>query len=264
MQRLTNKIVFITGATSGIGKACAEQFAAAGAHVIITGRRLERLTTLAAELAAKYKIKTLAIELDVSQQEQVKNAIQSLDEFWQNIDVLVNNAGLGLTTDLIQDGDVNNWDTMIDTNIKGVLYVARAILPGMLQRKKGHVINISSTAGYDHYRGGNVYSATKHAVKSLSKSMHIDLLGKNIRVSDIAPGLVATEFSQVRWNDKDRADKFYNSVKALQAEDIADAVVYCANCPEHMDVSQMVIVPTIQATANHIYKEGDEKKSLFD
>lgn len=264
MQRLTNKIVFITGASSGIGKASAEQFAAAGAHVIVTGRRLERLTALAKQLEADYQVKVLPLQLDVSQQQQVQSTIDSLDDFWKNIDVLVNNAGLALTTDLIQEGEPQNWDTMIDTNIKGVLYVARAILPGMLQRQKGHIINISSTAGYDNYMTGNVYSATKHAVKSLSKSMHIDLLGKNIRVSDIAPGLVSTEFSQVRWDDKDRADKFYDSVKALNADDIADAVVYCANCPEHMDVSQMVIVPTIQATANHIYKEGDEQKSLFD
>ena len=260
MQRLANKIVFITGASSGIGKASAEQFAAAGAHVIITGRRLEKLTELAKQLEATYSIKALALPLDVSQKTEVQTTIDSLDNFWKNIDVLVNNAGLALTTDLFQEGDTNNWDTMIDTNIKGVLYVARAILPGMLERKKGHIINVSSIAGYEHYMGGNIYSATKHAVCSLSKSMQIDLLGKNIRISDIAPGLVSTEFSQVRWNDKDRADDFYNSVKALKAEDIADAVVYCANCPEHMDVSQMVIVPTIQASTNHVYKEGDEKK----
>lgn len=264
MQRLHNKIVFITGATSGIGKATAEQFAAAGANVIITGRRIERLTALAKQLQEHHGVKVLPYPLDVSDKAAVQACIDSLDDYWQKINVLVNNAGLALTTDLIQHGNPDNWDTMIDTNIKGILYVTRAIVPGMLQRQKGHIINISSTAAYDNYLTGNVYCATKHAVKSLSKSMHIDLLGKNIRVSDIAPGIVATEFSEVRWGDKQRADTFYNSLKGLKAEDIADAVVYCANCPEHMDVSQMVIVPTIQASANNIHKEGAEAKSLFD
>jgi NADP-dependent 3-hydroxy acid dehydrogenase YdfG len=198
MQRLQQRTIFITGASSGIGKSCAEQFAEAGANVILTARRLDRITALAAELEQQYGIKALPIQLDVQKQKDVQTAIANLPAEWANIDVLVNNAGLALTSDLIQDSDPDNWSTMIDTNIKGLLYVTRAIVPIMLANKKGHIINISSIAGNDHYRGGNVYSATKHAVRALSRSMHIDLLGENIRVSDVAPGLVETEFSEVR------------------------------------------------------------------
>ncbi len=264
VKNLTNKIIFITGASSGIGKACAEQFAAAGSHVILAARRLDRIDALARELAKTYSVKTHAVKLDVSDKTAVKNVVESLPQDWQAIDVLVNNAGLAITSDLIQDADVDNWDTMIQTNINGLLYVTRAIVPGMIARGSGHIINISSTAGYDHYRGGNVYSATKHAVKALSKSMHIDLLGHNIRVSDVAPGLVHTEFSEVRWSDKQRSDAFYQEFEPLYAEDIADGVIYCASRPAHVDVSQMVILPTVQATANHVHKKGEKQKGLFD
>lgn len=254
MKNLQNKIILITGASSGIGKACAEQFAAAGAHVILTARRLERVEKLAQQLQQHYSIKALPLALDVQDKIAVNKMVESLASDWQKIDVLVNNAGLALTTDSMQDANSDNWDIMIDTNIKGLLYVTRAVISGMVKRQSGHVINISSIAGFQTYPGGNIYSATKHAVRALSQSMHLDLLGENIRISDIAPGLVETEFSEVRWSDKQRADDFYQDIDALQADDIADAVVYCASRPKHVDVSQMVIMPTIQASANHVYR----------
>jgi NADP-dependent 3-hydroxy acid dehydrogenase YdfG len=263
MQRLKQKIIFITGASSGIGKACAEQFASAGAKVILTARRKARIEALAVQLQETYKVDTLAVELDVQDKQAVKACINNLPKQWQAIDVLVNNAGLALSSDVFQEAEPDDWDVMIDTNIKGVLYVSRAVVSGMLERGRGHIINISSIAGYEHYHGGNVYCATKHALRAISKSMHIDLLGQNIRVSDVAPGLVATEFSEVRWNDKQRADEFYNSVTPLQPDDIADAVVYCASRPEHVDVSQMVVMPTSQAGANHVHKPGEAPKGLF-
>ena len=256
MLSLSNKIAFITGASSGIGKACAEQFAQAGAHVIVTARRLDRIQTLADELQKKYNIKTLALKLDVQDKTMVKKVVETLPSEWQHIDVLVNNAGLALTTDAIQDGNPDNWDVMIDTNIKGLLYVTRQIITGMLKRNAGHIINIGSIAGHEFYPGGNIYSATKHAVKAIHHALRLDMLHTPIRVSHISPGAVETEFSEVRWNDKAKAKDFYEDFTPLVADDIADAVMYCASRPAHVNIAEVTVMPTDQASCNHVSKQG--------
>lgn len=259
MKSLKNKIVLITGASSGIGKSCAEQFAALGARLILTARRIDRLNQLAADLKNQYSTEVLSIELDVRDRNKVESIINNLSPEWQSIEILVNNAGLALSTDTTQEGNPDNWDTMIDTNVKGLLYVTRAILPGMIARKNGHVINIGSVAGHEYYPGGNVYSATKHAVKAISKNLKIDLLGTPVRVSEIDPGAVETEFSEVRWKDKERAKEFYATFTPLTPDDIADAVIYCATRKPHVNISEILIQPTDQASANHIFRK--EKRS---
>jgi 3-hydroxy acid dehydrogenase/malonic semialdehyde reductase len=264
MYSLKNKIIFITGASSGIGEACAKQFAALGANIILSARRADKLKQLASVLIQEHGVSVLPLELDVTDKIQVQAAIDGLSNEWKDIAVLVNSAGLALDTLKLQEGDVNNWETMIDTNIKGLLYVTRAIVPGMIDRQCGHIINLGSMAGHDHYQTGNVYSATKHAVRALSKSLRIDLLGTGLRVTDIAPGAVETEFSIVRWKDKKRADDFYKDFTPLVADDIADAIVYCATRPLHLDISELVIMPTDQASANHLHKPGQVVKGMFD
>lgn len=264
MQPLKNKIVFITGASSGIGQACAEQFAQLGCHLILSARRIERIQTLATQLSQQYTVRALPIELDVRNKLAVVHSIESLTQDWQNIDILINNAGLALDSVPLQQGSLENWETMIQTNINGLLYVTHTVLQGMLLRNAGHIINISSVAGHDHYPLGNVYSATKHAVRALSKSLRLDLLGSKIRVSDVAPGAVNTEFSTVRWKDKERADTFYEDFTPLQANDIADAIIYCASRPPHVSIAELVIYPTDQASVNHLHKPGKSVKSLID
>ncbi|CAM2834724.1 SDR family NAD(P)-dependent oxidoreductase [Legionella worsleiensis] len=254
MNFLTNKIVLITGASSGIGEACAHSCAANGAHLILSARRTERLDVLAHELNERYQNQNHVVPLDVRDKEQVKNQLNSLPTQWQAIDVLINNAGLALDTLPINQGVETHWDTMIDTNIKGLLYVSREVIPGMLARQQGHVVNIGSIAGHECYPNGNVYSATKHAVHALSKSMRLDMLGSGVRVTEIAPGAVHTEFSEVRWNDKKRAQDFYKEFQPLLADDVADAVLYCITRPQHVDIEQMIIMPTVQASANHLYR----------
>lgn len=256
MTTLTKKIVLVTGASSGIGQACARHFAANGARLILCARRVDRLKALADELLISHNAKALVLALDVTDINQVKKQLGSLPLEWQDIDVLVNNAGLALDTLPIQEGITEHWDRMIDTNIKGLLYVSREIIPGMLERNKGHVINIGSVAGHEYYPNGNVYVATKHAVHGLSKSMRLDLIGSAIRVTEIAPGHTETEFSIIRWNDKQRAKEFYQDFHPLFAQDIADAVVYCASRPPHVDIEQMIIMPTCQASTNHINRKA--------
>lgn len=252
---MTNKIVFITGASSGIGQACARLLAAQGARLILSARRSERLEELAQELTQKHYNSHYILPLDVRYYEQVKQQLASLPEEWRSIDVLINNAGLALDTLPLAEGVEEHWDTMIDTNIKGLLYVSRQVLPGMLAREKGHVVNIGSIAGHECYPNGNVYSATKHAVHALSKSMRLDMLGKAVRVTEVAPGAVETEFSEVRWKDKQRAQDFYKDFQPLSAEDIADAILYCISCPEHVTIEEMIIMPTVQASANHLSRK---------
>jgi 3-hydroxy acid dehydrogenase/malonic semialdehyde reductase len=252
MNSLNDKIVLITGASSGIGEACAHLCAAQGARLILSARRMERLETIAKELTHKYGKEHHILPLDVRVHEQVVDQIDALPSQWKAIDVLINNAGLALDTLPLQQGIEAHWDTMIDTNIKGLLYMSRAVIPGMLVRGKGHVVNIGSIAGHECYPNGNVYAATKHAVHALSKSMRLDMLGSPIRVTEIAPGAVETEFSEVRWKDKKRAKEFYEDFHPLKAEDIADAIVYCITRPERMDVEQMILMPTVQASANHL------------
>lgn len=255
MGLLDNKIVFITGASSGIGKACAQLFAEQGAKIILSARRTDRLQELATQLTQQYNQEHLILPLDVCNKKDVTKQFKTLPPQWQAIDILINNAGLALDTLPLQAGIIDNWDRMIDTNIKGLLYVSREVIPGMLQRGRGHVINLGSIAGHECYPNGNVYVATKHAVHALSKSMRLDMLGSPVRVTEIAPGATYTEFSEVRWKDKEKADAFYQDFEPLLPEDIADAALYCVTRPQRMDVEQMIIMPTVQASANHLARE---------
>jgi 3-hydroxy acid dehydrogenase/malonic semialdehyde reductase len=253
---LTNKNVLITGASSGIGEACARIFALHGARLILTARRKDRLQALAKELQELHETETLLLELDVRIKAEVEEALTTLPVEWRSIDLLINNAGLALSSELIQHGSLDHWETMIDTNVKGLLYVSHFILPGMLERNQGHIINIGSLAGEECYPGGNVYCATKHAVRAITKSMRMDLLGSAIRVTEIAPGAVKTEFSAVRWQDKQKADAFYENFVPLLPEDIADAAFYCATRPSHVDISLLNIMPTVQASAQNLHRKN--------
>ncbi|MCD6047969.1 MAG: ydfG [Gammaproteobacteria bacterium] len=255
MMKLKNKVICITGASSGIGKACAEQLAALGANLIITARRFERLQALAQTLSDQHAIQVLPIQLDVADKTQVKKVFAELPEQWKNIDVLVNNAGLALTTDKVQDANIDHWDTMLNTNVHGLLYVTHAILPSMITRDCGHIINLGSVAGFQTYPGGNIYCATKHAVRAISRSLKIDLLGTKVRVTEIAPGAVETEFSEVRFSDKQRAKNFYQDFTPLNADDIADAVVYAATRPAHVNIAEIVLYPTDQSNASLIHRK---------
>lgn len=259
-----NQTVLITGASSGIGKACAEQFAMKGAHLVITARREDLLKKLAEDLASQYGIRCISVLLDVQSHEQVEAVFKKLENDRIEVDILVNNAGLALSSDKIQDGHIENWDRMIDTNVKGLLYVTKAALASMLRKNHGHIINIGSVAGHGCYPAGNVYCATKYAVRAISKSLRMDLSGTAIRVSEIDPGAVETEFSEVRWNDKERAKKFYQGFAPLLAEDIADAVLYCATRPSHVNVAELVVFPQAQASLTDIYRGGDGIKNIFD
>lgn len=261
---LKGQTVFVTGASSGIGKACAEYFAELGTNLVIVARREERLKKLANELTSKYGISCLPIHLDVRDHEEVQTVFDKLKADKVEVDILVNNAGLALASDKIQDGKISNWETMIDTNIKGLLYVTKAALPTMIERNRGHIINIGSVAGHGCYISGNVYCATKFAVQALSKSIRMDLMGTAIRVSEIDPGAVETEFSEVRWHDKERAKKFYQGFQPLIAEDIADAVIYCATRPPHVNVAELIVFPQAQASLTDLYRQGDVEKSVFD
>lgn len=246
------KTVLITGATSGIGEATAIKFAEATYRLIITGRRKDRLNDLTEHLVQEYGIDVLPLCFDVRDLRQVEKYLGNLPEEWQKIDILVNNAGLAAGLSHIDDGDRDDWDRMIDTNVKGLLYVTRAIVPGMVSRQSGHIINISSIAGKEVYENGNVYCASKHAVEALSKGMRIDLLKHGIKVTNIAPGMVETEFSLVRFRgDRERADAVYNGIRALKGEDVAEVIFYCTSLPAHVCINDLVITPTAQAGVNH-------------
>lgn len=245
-----NKIVMVTGATSGFGKAIAEIFAKNGYNIIITGRRKERLEVLEKELLASGKIAVLSLNFDVRNQSKVASAIEAIPDEWKAIDILVNNAGLASGLGHIDKGVIDDWEKMIDTNIKGLLYVTRAIAPLMVARNRGHIFNIGSIAGKEVYENGNVYCASKSAVDALSKSMRIDLLKNNIKVTHIAPGMAETEFSIVRFNgDKEKADAVYKGFEPLRAENIADVVFYCATLPAHVCINDLTITPVQQASA---------------
>ncbi len=263
MQSLKNKRVLITGASAGLGKACAEQFAAQGAHVILTARRLERIEALAKQLTEQYGVEALALAMDVSNRSQVESVLGNLDEQWRAIDILVNNAGVGVTTELMQNANPADWDVIIDTNVKGVLSVTRALLPGMVKRNSGHIINIGSVAGHDYYMGGSVYSASKHAVKAITRSLRIDLKGHKIRVSEIDPGMIKTEFSEARW-DKERAEQFYKGMEPLVADDVADTVLFCATRPAHVNIAEIMVYPIDQVSTAIVHREGDAVAGLFD
>ncbi|MCB9023900.1 MAG: SDR family oxidoreductase [Lentimicrobiaceae bacterium] len=250
------KVVFITGASSGIGHSCALKFAENGYNLIISGRRTERLAQLAGELVQKFGIKVHTLTIDVTNSAEVKSAIDGLPSDFKKIDVLINNAGLALGLDSLNEGNPAHWNTMIDTNIKGVLNVSHAIMPGMIERKSGHIINIGSIAGREAYGKGNVYCATKAAVDSLTKGMRIDLLPFGIKVTQIAPGAVETEFSLVRFEGDDkRASSVYDGFEPLHPQDVADVVYYTASLPSHVNINDLLLMPTAQASASVIYRK---------
>lgn len=255
MISLENKIVLITGSSSGIGEACAKVFSKLSARIILCARRMDRLEELAGQLVRLGKTPYI-LPLDVSDRHQVNARLSSLPPEWQDVDILINNAGLALDSVPLHEGNVDNWEIMLNTNVNGLLYVSHAIIPKMIKRSCGHIINIGSIAGQEAYPNGNIYCATKAAVRSISKSMRLDLLGTPVRVTEIAPGAVETEFSEVRFKDKARAKSFYKDFEPLRAEDIADAVLYAATRPLHVDIEQMVIMPTAQASANHIHRKA--------
>ncbi len=247
------KTVLITGATSGIGKATAYRLAESKMQLIICGRRREVLDEIREDLSQLTPVISLCF--DVSDNNQVIKAIESLPEDFQNIDMLVNNAGNAHGLDKIQDGNIDDWDKMIDSNVKGFLYVAKAVIPGMVKKSSGHIINIGSLAGREIYEKGNVYCATKHAVNAISKGMRIDLNKHNIKVSEINPGLVETDFSKVRFKGDPKANKVYEGYKALQAEDIAEIIEFVISRPGHVNIADVLVLPQDQATSSIINKK---------
>lgn len=248
-------LVLVTGATSGIGKSTALLFAKNGHDLIITGRRESRLKELKTQLEADHKIKVTTLCFDIRISAEVENAITSLSPENKKIDVLVNNAGLAAGLSPIQSGDLDHWERMIDTNVKGLLYMSRAVANLMIQNKKGHIINIGSVAGKEVYANGNVYCATKHAVDALNKGMRIDLLAHNIKVTAVNPGMVETEFSIVRFDgDEDKAKKVYAGLHPLLPEDIAETIYWVASRPPHVNINDILIMPTVQATATNVIR----------
>jgi 3-hydroxy acid dehydrogenase/malonic semialdehyde reductase len=255
-----NKIVFITGASSGIGMACAKQFASLGAKLLLCARRLEIIVKLARQLQDDFGVDVYTFGLDVRESEQVTEALNKCPAEWKDVDILINNAGLAAGFDLIQEGSLQDWEDMINTNIKGLLYVTRDVLPNMVKRNDGHIINIGSIAGHQVYPKGAVYCATKQAVNALSSGLRMDLFGTKIRVSTVDPGAVETNFSTVRFKgDINRAMTVYEGMEPLKPEDIADAVVYCASRPPHVNISEMIIMPTAQASATMVFREETTK-----
>jgi 3-hydroxy acid dehydrogenase / malonic semialdehyde reductase len=248
-----DKIVFITGASSGIGTACANYFAKAGAKLLLCARRVDVLNNISAQLQREYGVEIHTFKLDVRQYAEVKEVLKALPEKWQKVDVLVNNAGLAAGLDTIQEGNVQDWEDMIDTNVKGLLYVTREVLPQMVSRNSGHIINIGSIAGHQTYPKGAVYCATKNAVNVLSNGLRLDLFGTKIRVSTVDPGAVETNFSAVRFKgDAKRAAAVYEGMDALTPNDVAEAVLYCATRPLHINISEVIIMPTDQASATMV------------
>lgn len=251
-----SKIVLITGATSGIGHACAHSFAQVGFNVIITGRREERLKQLEKELMAQYNIAVLSLVFDVQNKLEVNSCLQNLPENWQQIDILINNAGLAAGRDFFEDADMNDWETMLQTNVNGLLYVSKAILPYMIKAKQGHIVNIGSIAGKEVYEKGNVYCASKYAVDAITKSMRIDLLQHHIKVTGIHPGAVETEFALVRFKgDEKKAAATYDGFTPLTANDIAQTILYCCQLPPHVCINDLVITCTQQASAAYFNKQ---------
>ncbi|MBD2726033.1 SDR family oxidoreductase [Nostoc sp. FACHB-892] len=250
MTSLQNQIILITGASSGIGTACAKIFAGAGAKLILAARRLERLQQLADTLSKDFSIEIHLLQLDVRDRNAVESAISSLPSDWSNIDILINNAGLSRGLDKLHEGSFQNWEDMIDTNVKGLLYVSRYVVPGMVSRDRGHVVNLGSIAGHQTYPGGNVYCATKAAVRAISEGLKQDLLGTRVRVTSVDPGMVETEFSEVRFHgDTERAKKVYQGVMPLTADDVADVIFFCVTRSPHVNINEVVLMPVDQASA---------------
>jgi 3-hydroxy acid dehydrogenase / malonic semialdehyde reductase len=256
---LKDKLVLITGASSGIGAACAKQFAEKGAKLLLCARRLEILNKMATQYREEYGVDVCCFRLDVRHYQEVTHSLKTLPTEWQPVDILVNNAGLAAGLDTLQEGDIKDWDDMIDTNVKGLLYVTKGILQTMLQKNSGHIINIGSIAGHYVYPKGIVYCATKYAVNALSNGLRMDLFGKKIRVTTIDPGAVETNFSLVRFKgDAEKAAAVYAGLNPLTAEDVADAVMYAATRPEHVNISEIIIMPTDQAHVSMFYREKSD------
>jgi len=252
-----NRTIFITGATSGFGEACARKFAAGGDHLIITGRREDRLIALKRELEDRAGIQVLPLAFDVQDKSAVFSAVASLPESWKRINILINNAGLALGRDFFEDADLGDWETMIDTNVKGLLYISRAVLPLMIPVGGGHIINLGSVAAKDIYEKGNAYCGSKAAVDAISHSMRIDLLRHGIKVTAIHPGAAETEFSDVRFKgDAAQAKKIYDGYTPLSAEDVADVIHYCAGLPPHVCINDLVLTCTAQADGIYFYKKS--------
>jgi len=256
MLNLENKIVFITGASSGIGEACAKDFAKLKANLILAARREDRIKKLADELETKYQIKVKCLELDVRNFDDVQNKFDSLESSWKQVDILVNNAGLAKGLNKVYEGKLSDWDEMIDTNLKGLLNVTRVVSPQMVERQSGHIINIGSTAGHEVYTYGNVYSATKFAVKSLTQSFRLDMLDRGIKVSSVDPGMVYTEFSKVRFSgDDQKAEQVYKGITPLSPSDVAESVVFCATRPYNVNINEIILTPIQQASSTQVYRK---------
>jgi len=256
MTQLKNKTVFVTGASSGFGKEIAAAFAKKGSRLIIAARRAQRIKETAAELKKRYGIEVLAMTLDVRKKSDVAKALSSLPVKWRDIDILVNNAGLSRGLDKLQEGSIRDWDEMIDTNVKGLLYITRAVLPNMVKRNSGHIVNIGSIAGHEVYPKGNVYCASKHAVDAITKGIRLDVVDTDIRVTTIDPGLAETEFSIVRFRGNvNKAKAVYTGIEALKPSDIADAVIYAASRPLNVVIAEMIIVPNKQASGQVVHRK---------
>jgi 3-hydroxy acid dehydrogenase/malonic semialdehyde reductase len=252
---LKNKLVFITGASSGIGRASAIAFAAEGARLLLCARRADRLAELKARLEKEFHASVYSFVLDVRDREAVDRSMNALPEDWKKIDILLNNAGLSRGLDKLQEGLIDDWDEMIDTNVKGLLYVTRKIVPGMIERGSGHIINIGSIAGHEVYPRGNVYCASKFAVDAITQGLRLDLVDTPLRVTGIDPGLVETEFSEVRFHgDKERAKTVYKGIEPLKPEDIAETIVWCASRPPHVQIADVIIFPTHQSSAAVVHR----------
>jgi serine 3-dehydrogenase len=256
MKEIKDKIVFITGASSGIGKSCARIFAENGAKLLICARRLDRLENIAQQLKSDFGTESHIFQLDVRNREGVDTTLDNLPAEWKHIDILINNAGLARGLSKLHEGSINDWEEMIDTNIKGLLYVSRKIIPGMVEQGRGDVINIGSLAGHEVYPGGAAYCASKHAVDALTRGLRMDLVGTPLRVCTVDPGLVETEFSNVRFHgDYDKADSVYKGLRPLTGDDIAETVFYCASRPPHIQIAEVIMFPTAQRSATVVHRE---------
>jgi 3-hydroxy acid dehydrogenase/malonic semialdehyde reductase len=256
-MNLTGTTALVTGASSGIGEACARALAAAGARLIVTARRIDRLERLAAELRTLRAQQVLPIQIDVRDRHAVTQCFQTLPDDFRQIDILVNNAGLSRGLDKVHTGAIDDWEEMIDTNVKGLLYVTRAVVPGMVARGRGHIVNIGSIAGRQTYPNGNVYCASKAAVRAISEGLKLDLTGTGVRVTEVQPGLVNTEFSAVRFHgDQARADKTYEGMTPLSAADVADIVLFAVTRPAHVNISEILVVPTDQSSTTLVHRRS--------
>ncbi|MCF8414318.1 MAG: SDR family NAD(P)-dependent oxidoreductase [Melioribacteraceae bacterium] len=259
MKRLEGKTTFITGASSGIGKACAFYFAEEGSNLIISSRTAAKIEQVAEDIRIKFGVSVYSMSMDVRSNSDVTSKIKNLPKEWQSVDILINNAGLARGFNKLHEDDPDGWDEMIDTNVKGLLYVSRQIVPQMVEKKSGHIINIGSIAGHEAYPGGGVYCATKHAVDAITKTFKMELIDKNIRVSTVDPGMVETNFSNIRFaGDVNRAKKVYEGIEPLYADDIADAVLFCATRKENTNIGQIVMTPIAQASAFVNYRDPDK------